>query len=74
MNSHRLRIKETRIQLELETDSEKETARLAISRLSQGISRLLSPNTSRLLWFENPNSLLANLVDYTMYKSTNPCD
>ena len=55
MNGHRLRIKEARIQLKLETDSEKETVRPAISRLGQCISRLipyisqLGPNTGRLL-------------------------
>ena len=76
-----LRRKKTRIQLELETDLEKKTARAAISRLGQGINRLipcirwLGPNTSDYSdKVREPQPLLANLVDYIMYKSANPCD
>jgi len=55
MNNHCLRIKKTQIQLESETDPEKETTRLDISQLGQGTSRLiacigqLGPNAGQLL-------------------------
>jgi len=55
MNNHRLRIKKTVSKSNLKIDPEKETAKLDISRLGQGTSRLIScisrlgPKTSQLL-------------------------
>ena len=82
MNNHRLRIKENRIQLKSGNRSSKGNCQTQYQSIRPGYqltnsmyqSSRLKYQSTTLTKFENSNSLLANLVDYTIYQLTNPCD